>query len=414
MYVFVKAIAMSKDLGAQWEEVDISQIQMSTIFLLFKKVYVTLSNVYLENNVVVDLDTIKKDFCYSELTFNGMLLHIGNRSLVTTNFFPDFQKKFVTFSDAFRIGYKVEPMNIYASIDASLPHRDKTSLRLSRPIPQTDMQLFYDHCLVSINGFLHRTDCDGSFAYVLNANESLFKSRQNQIGILNFIDIGKVEQIPIIESMISKQSNNVDMKHKTFLKIDKDITDKTVLLVLGGYLLFVDNRSFMQINDDTFALNFNEMPLLERYFESNPYINLSSLNLPISSDNTSVINVPEFFSDETLTKYLMLPQSFFVVIDTKSLKTEKKYIQSSNFPGMFTTRTEPIYPLFVGNGRIAEYWKTLEDDVWSVTVQDSYLKNNVFSYTPHDTLVNISDSRVPITPTYNSRGFLLAIESVFA
>ena len=183
------------------------------------------------------------------------------------------------------------------------------------------------------------------------------------------------------------------------------------MLVLGGYLLFVDNKSFFQINDDTFALNFNEMPLLERYFESNPYLNLKHLGLPESSDNISLVNVQEFFSDEVLTKYLTLSQTFFVVLDSPSIFTNKIYLRPSNLPGMFTAYKEPKYPFFVNNGRIAEYWKIFEDGHWTVNVQDSYLKNNVFSSKPESELVNVSDNNIPLRPYYNSRGFLLEIGS---
>lgn len=413
MYVFVKSLTAENTLGSQFMDNDISEMSMTNIFSIYRKVYVTLTNVYLEKPVVVDLDTLRKEFCNSPFTFNELLFFIGNRSLVTTSVYPDLVKKFATFSDAFRVGYKVEPQNIFKAFDAELPPSEKTSLRLSRPNPPTDMEIFYDHCLVSINGFFHRTDCDGKYAYVLDANKSLFKSKQNQIGILNFYTIGKLKQIPITQDMISKQSNNSDMKFKTFITIDEDISNKAVMMVLGGYLLFIDNKSFMQINDNTFALNFNDMPFLDRVFESRPYLNLESLNLPVSSDNISLINTAELFSDEVLTKYLLLPQSFLVLVDTPSLKTTKHYIHSSKLPGMFTTHTDPILPLFVGNGRLAEYWKTREDGVWSVTVQDSYLRNNVFSYCPQDYLTNISDHRVPDQPVYNSRGFLLEIESVF-
>lgn len=413
MYVYVKSLTADHNLGSQWVDTDIRNLKLKSIFSLFRKIYVTLTNIYLTNPVVIDLDTIKTEYCNSELTFNEFLDHIGNRNLVTTLDYPELKRKFAVFSDAFRAGYKVEPQNIYAAIDAQMPASEKTSLRLSRPNPVTNMQTFYDHCLVTINGFFHRTDCDGNYAYVLNANKSMFKSRQNQIGILNFLNIGKVKQIPITQDMISKQSNNLNMRFKTFLTIEEDITDKTVMLVLGGYLLFIDGKSFLQINEKTFALIFNDMPILERLYESRPYLNLESLGLPVSSDNESLVNADEFLSDEVLTKYMMMDQSFFVVVDTPSLTTTKHFIRSSNLPGMFTSGFDPVYPLFVGNGRVAEYWKTHEDGFWSVTVQDSYLRNNVFSYNPQDYLNNISDHRVPDRTTYNSRGFLLEIESNF-
>ena len=411
MYVYEKSLVINKNLGSKWENIDISNFRLIDIFSIYRKAYVTLSNYYLEQPIVVDLDTIKAEYVNSVLTLNEFFIHIGNRTLIASTVNPNVKTNYAVFSDAFRAGYKIEPQNIYASNNANLPFSEKTSLRINRPNPETDMKIFFDHCLVSINGYFHRTDTDNEYAYALNANESLFKSKQNQIGILSFLNIGKIEQVSITPDMISKQTSPVGMKNKTFIKLNKDITNKTVMLVLGGYLLFVDNKSFFQINDDTFALNFNEMPLLERYFESNPYLNLKHLGLPESSDNISLVNVQEFFSDEVLTKYLTLSQTFFVVLDSPSIFTNKIYLRPSNLPGMFTAYKEPKYPFFVNNGRIAEYWKIFEDGHWTVNVQDSYLKNNVFSSKPESELVNVSDNNIPLRPYYNSRGFLLEIGS---
>lgn len=411
MYVYEKSLVISKNLGSKWEDVNLSEIKLIDIFSVYRKIYITLSSVYLENPITVDLDTIRVEYVNSQMTINEFLIHIGNRTLIATSVVPNLETNYAIFSDAFRAGYKVELQNIYNANSANLPLSEKTSLRLSRPNPDTDMQVLYDHCMVSINGYFHMTDCDGDYAYVLDASESMFKSRQNQIGILSFFNIGKIEQVPITIDMISKQSNTVGMKNKTFVKLNKDITNKTVMLVLGGYLLFIDNKSFFQINDDTFAINFGEMPLLERYFESQPYLNLKHLGLPQSTDNMSLVNVEEFYSDVVLTKYLTLKQSFFVVIDSPSIFTNKIYLRPSNLPGMFTAYKEPKYPFFVNNGRIAEYWKTFEDGHWTVNVQDSYLKNSVFSSKPDSELVNVSDSNIPLRTYYNSRGFLLEIGS---
>lgn len=411
MYIYQTALVISKVLGSQWETVDISNVKLVDIYLQYRKTYITLCNVFLADPVHIDLDELRAEYLDSELTVNEFLAFIGNRSLPTLNVIPTLNTRYAYFSDAFRAGYKVIPQNIYESTTAQLPLSEKTSLRLERNNPPTDMQVFFDHCLVSINGFIHRTDCDGKYAYILNANESLFKSKQNQIGLISFYDIGKLEQVPITLDMIHKQPNNVPMKNKTYIKLNRDTTNKSIMLVLGGYLLFIDNQSLYQINDDTVSIDFTKMPLLERYFESNPYLNLKDLGLPTSSDNESVINVPEFMSDETLTKYLMLSQSFFVLVETSNIFTNKIYLKPSNLPGMFMAHKEPVYPMFVSNGRIAEYWKTYEDNCWSVNVQDSYLKNNVFSSNPIDTLINISDSRLPNQTFYNSRGFLLEIGS---
>lgn len=407
MYLFKKAIAVSKDIGSRWNEVDISQVIMSDIFIQYRKVYVTLNNNFLEEDVYIDLDSLRDDYSLSSLTFNDTLISLGNTVLETINSIPELNPKYVKFSDAFRAGYKLELQNINTSITANVVPSTKTSLRINRDTPSTDMGLFYKNCMVSINGYFHRTDYDGVNAYILDGAKSLFKSRQNQVGLVSFLDVAEIEQVPLLIENIKRQQEDTALKTRASVTINKDITNKTVLLVLGGYLLFPEVDTFWQTGDNTFILNFEAMPLLERYYESLPYINFEDLELPVSTDNETVINLEQFYSDENLKKLLTLSQSFFVVIDTPELFVNKIYLRSSNLPGMFTSYQEPNYPLFVNNGRLAEYWKTPEDGHWSVTVQDSYLKNAVFSSSPTEYLVNISSNKIPERPTYNSRGFLL-------
>lgn len=407
MYLFKKAIAVSKDIGSRWNEVDISQVIMSDIFMQYRKVYVTLNNNFLEEDIYIDLDSLRDDYSLSSLTFNDILISIGNTVLETIDSIPELNPKYVKFSDAFRAGYKLELQNINTSITANVVPSTKTSLRINRDTPSTDMGLFYKNCMVSINGYFHRTDYDGVNAYILDGAKSLFKSRQNQIGLVSFLDVAEIEQVPLLIENIKRQQEDTALKTRASVTIDKDIIGKTVLLVLGGYLLFPEADTFWQTGDNTFILNFEAMPLLERYYESLPYINFDGLELPVSTDNETVINLEQFYSDENLKKLLTLSQSFFVVIDTPELFVNKIYLRSSNLPGMFTSYQEPNYPLFVNNGRLAEYWKTPEDGHWSVTVQDSYLKNAVFSSIPTEYLVNISSNKIPERPTYNSRGFLL-------
>lgn len=411
MYSLQSALAIGKDLGARWTSVELGNIVTSVIFNGYRKVYLTLSNPMITDPVVIDFDTLRTEFSASPLTLNNLLISLGDRTLVAMTTPPALTTKFAHFSDLFRAGYKIEVMNANVSVTAQLPPSSKTSLRISRNNPATDMSVFFDNCLVSINGFFHRTDTDRQYTYILDANDSLFPSKQNQIGAISFLDIGKIEQVAITPDMIIPQADGSPLKNKTFLKLGRDLTDKTVMLVLGGYLMFVDNKALLQNGLDTFVLNFNAIPLLDRYFESRPYINLNELDLPVSTDNPSLINVPDFFSDANLIKYMTLQQSFFVILDSPSIFTNKIFIRESNLPGMFTAYSEPKYPLFVNNGRIAEYWKVQEDGYWSVTVQDSYLRNNIFSSKPQDQLVNVSDSMEPTKPAYNSRGFLLEIGS---
>jgi len=413
MYVLISALGVSKAQGSRWGSLNIGEVLVSQLFANYRKVYATLSNIYLDEPISIDLESLRNDHSFFVGTFNQLLTSLGTTTLTQTTIPPVLNPKYAIYSDAFRAGYKVEPVNVLTSHTANLPPSDKTSLRIIRTDPVTDMELFFKHCLVTVNGFFHQTDFDGEFAYAIDANNSKLKSHQNQIGFLSFLNIGQIESVPITEQMIYKQADESTLSKRTYIKLNKDITNKTVLLVLGGYLLFPDNKSIIQSGEDVFSIDIGKMPFVERYFEGAKYLNYDRLGLPVSDNNIEATNLNDLMSDEVLTKYFTMPQSFFVIVDTPALFTNKVPIKSTGLPGMFIGYKEPIYPLIVSNGRVAEYWKEHEDGQWAVNVYDSYLHNKVLSTIPVAKLTTFSDADVPERTIRNSSGYLLEIGKEF-
>lgn len=408
MYTLVSALGVSSSVGSKWGNISIGNVALSTLFTLYRKVYITLSNPLLPANVVIDLESLRTLHSGYNDTFNNFLISNGNTTLETIIAPITLNPKYAQYTDAFRAGYKIDITQIQYSFDTPALTVDKKDIRITRNNPNTDMGVFNKNCLVSINGFFHNTDYDGTYCYVPGGSLSLFKSRQNQVGITSFLDIGEITRVPITSSMITNDSTTA-LVDKAFISLPNDTTNKVVLIVIGGYLIFPSANGFFKNNDHSFVLNLNKYELLNKYFESSDYLNFTALGLPTSTVNPSLINVPEFFSDTVIRKYLTLPQSFFVIVNTTNLFTNKIYLRNSKLPGMFTSYIEPKYPLFCSNGRIGEYWKVQDDGHWAVNIVDSNTKNYVFSYSSIDSLNVIGDSTIPYKPYYNSKAFLLEI-----
>lgn len=409
MYTIVTAYGVRHDQGARWSNLTLADTPVYEIFTLYRKVYLTLSTIYLEDPVYVDMDDMRVDHSAFTGTLQELLDSLGNNAPPTVESVPVYDPKFATYTDAFRAGYKIELMSNTGSFTSNTTADTKVRVRIDRPIPTTDMGQFQKSCLVSINGFYHMTDTDGKYTYVIDAGKSLQKSRQNQVGILSFANIGDIELVPITDEMIYSQGEGSFLSERAYVNLNKNVEGKTVLLVLGGYLNFQSAGSFFQTGDSTFCIDFNRIPTLSRFYESSPYINYDELGLTSTSANKTQIDLAQFFSDEVLIKYLKMPQSFFVIVDTPSLFTNRIHLRHSNLPGMFTAYKDPKYPLIVGHGRTAEYWKTFEDQQWSVTVYDSILHRRVFDYLDKKTTPTVSDSRTPEKTYFNSRGYLLEI-----
>jgi hypothetical protein len=414
MYSLVNAVGVEKGFNKRWKSVEIATVPVYLLFETYAELYITLSNPFLVGNVTIEISSLRAAHYLYQGTFTEFLTLIDSQVLTPSALpAPVIRPTYAKYYDAFRASYEVTPVNILISPTSPTPASDKTSLRLSRPNSNSSMQTFYKNCMVSVNGFFHQTDYDGTYAYALHANSSRLKSRQNQIGFLSFLEIGEIENVPVTPDMVYRQTPEASLRQRIYVKLNKNIENKTVILSLGGYLMFTDNQSFWQTGDDTFAIDINRIPFLERYFESQQYLDFTALGLPVSTANPDSVSVDQLLSDEILTKYLTLPQTFFVVIDTPRLFTNKYEIKDVGLPGRFITYSEPKYPLIVSNGRLAEYWKVYEDKQWSLVVNDSYLHNRVLSTLPINSLVVVSAADVPETPVFNSSGYLLEIGKDF-
>lgn len=414
MYTLVTAYAVKNTPQAHWANVDLGASLLSDIYQTYRKVYLTLSNPVLLEDAFVDMDAMRRQYQGFQGTLNELLASIGSTSLPTVSSIPVASPKYVKYADAFSVGYKLK---MVSNTGADVPNTpdQHSMLRLSRPSPATDMGVFYKNCLVSINGFFYQTDTDGTYAYVVDAGRSLLKSRQNQIGILNFLDIGELEQIPITEDMIFTQNDTgATLKERAYIRLPstKSVVGKVPMLVCGGYLNFV-GASFWQSGEDVFSVDFHAMRLLNRYYESLPYINYDYLGLTGTSLNKEQVSVEQFYSDEVLTKLLTGTQSFLVLVNTDQLFTNKVRLRGAKLPGMFVSEHNPTYPLMMGYGRVAEYWKTYEDKQWSLTVKDNLLNHRVFDYNNAEQARSVSDQRVPYQPFDFSRGYLLEIGKDF-
>lgn len=411
MYSYVDSVVLSRSTGSQWEHLDISNYVVFDIYNKFSKVYLILSNPVLSGNIYVDFDTLKLEFSGYAGTLIQLLADIADRTLTTVPSLPTTTIKHAKYSDAFRSEYKVDITVIGQAVPDNYPDLDKHDLVITRPKYKTDMRLIHDYCLVSVNGFFHMTDTDGTKAYVHEGADTMRKGRANQMGILSFLDIGKLTKVKLDKANIYPQDPTSTLKEKIYFDITQNVTDKAVILVLGGYLVFPEPNVFWQRGDKSFALNLNNLPYVERLYESNRAMDLDGLDgleIETATSDPDILDFTKVWSDDTIKNYLTLSQSFLVIIDTKHLITQKHHLRHSNLPGMFTSYTDPVYPLIVNYGKMVEYWKTLEDGHWSVTVEDSFYKDYIISQQPTDTVV-YNNFKVPNGNLTHSRGFLLDI-----
>lgn len=412
MYTYVSSVALSKSIGAQWETIDLGDIYMFSIFSAYRKVYLTLSNPALPNNVYVDIDVFKPEYTSYTGTLNELLVEIGDTALPTVPSLPTTQIKYAKYSDGFQVGYIADLTIIGQELPPNFPRADMTDLFVVRPKYKTNMALIHSHCLVTVNGYLHQTDANSQKAFIVDGGRTFKHQRDNQFGILSFLDIGAITKIPITEDMILSLDSQNTLYNGAVIDLQgHNLENKTILMSVGGYLTLPEPQVFWQYSNNSVALNLSQTPYVQRYVESSYYLDLSSLGLDQSYMNPSLINVPQLTSDEVIKKYLMLSQSFVIIVDTPNLFFNRKYLGAARLPGEFISYTKPTYPLMVNYGKMVEYFTTEEDGEWLMTVKDSYYRNFVFNYEDENKLNDVSDQKLPMNVFYHSKGFFLEIYS---
>lgn len=411
MYTYIGSAVLPRTIGGQWSNTDISDTLVYQLYQVYSKVYLNLSHPSLANPIWVDLDFFSAQYSSFNGTVNEMLVAIGDISLDYTLNGPSTQVKYVKYSDAFRSFYKVAVCDRGRTYPDNFPKESLRDLQLTRDKYLTDMTLIHSNCLTSVNGIIHPTDTDGTNAYVIEGAVTMHRSRDNHLGIISFLDIGALGKYSIDTVNDISTDPNQSLYNNLRFSVNADLTGKQVFLVLGGYMVFLQEPYFKRISDNVFGLTLNSMPILERIMESANYIDiLSYLNLPSDTLN-NITNLNQVMSDDVVRAYLGLPFTFLVSVDTDFLITDTIQVKNCNVPGMFTAYSyeHVSYPLVVGYGKLAEYWSTFEDNFYAVNVSDPLYRNYLFSAVNKASLTNISNQQLPTATPFTTRGYFLRI-----
>jgi hypothetical protein len=406
MYQLISAIGKPAQKGSRWVNINIADLPLSVIFKMYTTVYVKLSNGFLPTPVSVSLDIFRTEYSQSAMTFTELLTANGNKTLTSLDKEPVINTRYAKYADAFHAGYFVEPIHHSASSDATMPMVDKTWLHLTRP--GLDYSLFYKNCLVNVNGFFHLTDVDDHGVYVVDGMTTSRISKKNNVGIYSFREVGELTLLPITREMIYKQTPDQLFKDRCYIDTGKDLSNKTVMLVLGGYLHALDPMTFTRVTDSAFCVDFGNLPFIERLYESGSTIDLKSLHLEKSPANPTQTSVSNYTSDETIRAYLTLSQSFFVILDNPEIFVETRPVESAKLPNRFISYEPPRYPLLVGTGKCVNYWYTQETGQFVISSDDTMRSNRLFKTITVSEQTSVSDSRIPDNPvSYGNASFLV-------
>lgn len=412
MYQLTSAIAKPLNGNGHWISVDIGDVAINVLFSTYSRIWAILTNSFLTAPVALDLAQIRSQVGGESITFSQFLTANGNATLPTTNQIPAIKPRYAKYVDAFQAGYTVQPIHATAAPDAQLPAADLTWLYMTRP--DTDYSTFYKSCLVNVNGYFHATDAGPNGVYVKDGMTTARISRENQLGILSFANLGSLSFVPITADMVYKQNDRENYKDRAYVDIGQDVSDKTVMLVLGGYLHVLDRKTFYRVGASMFAIDFGNLPFLDRYFESKKYIDLSSLPLSSTPRNDGQISTTEFFSDANILAYLTLSQSFFVILDNADIFAELSALPKTVLPNVYTSYEKPIWPVILSSGRLANYWPISEEGQYSLLCRNAFIPHPLYDTIDPRKVSSVSNQCDPGNANEIARAYFLKVGSDLA
>lgn len=408
MYTLIKSFGRRKDNPRLWKEVDTSTIKLSQIFIDYKQFYLLIEDRYMEEPELFDLMSLKNDYFDSNMTIDDFLLINGNNRLTTVPNTLNSEIQYVKYADAIRAGFKIDIVSQLEGFGADSSIDDKTWLILRKE--GLDYSLFEKHCLTFVNGFLHFSEVNNQGVYIKEGDKSRRVSGHNTVGILSFKDVSELKQIPITDTMVNKQGDN-DLSFRTVIDVGEDISDKTILMSIGGYLITPSSNIFSLESKDKLIINFNRYDILNRFFESREFIDFSSFGLDTPDTNDEQYINNELHSDQFITALLTSPQSFIVLLDNPDISFTYTAVRPSLMPGIYTSLHEPIYPLIVGNGMLGNYWYTYQRPYWSLNTLVGLYHKRQYNTTKVSDVLSMDDSRVPGDPVKWSKANYLMIST---
>lgn len=410
MYVCIDLKGVLANGDRTWVDIPFDKITLRQLFAAYTALQATLTNKVLPKAVYLDLYQLYNDIGSYDIPIQTWLNSIGNKSLPTTDIPSPTVTKYVRYGDAFQAGYKFKAVSGNVGSDVVLPEADKTWLQLNKP--GMNPELIGKTTLALINGLYHQTAWDPTGFFVIDGMKSARRARGSIYGLVTFADIGQIRQVPITKEMIYKQKAETPLAYRTYVNAGQDLSNAFVFFVIGGYLHPVDGKQILRMSDRTFCIDFENIPLLQRYFESKDKIDLSSLKLDVSAFNAKAISRRQLMTDQVITEYLTISQSFMVILNNPKVQISYEALQETKAPGVYTTDTSPLWPIATKSGRHSNY-TTVSNKYgkrgYTIRMADSFLRNYLFKTTGEDNFNVVDNQTIPFEKVTNSQAFFVKI-----
>ena len=407
MYNLITAFVKEKANAGAWAEVDLADVVLFDMQNLYSEIHLHVTTTQVPNVVRrIDWADIRGGVTDLSATLEEFFVRNDNKTLKTYTTLASITSGEVIYADAHQAGYDVQIINRLYAIGSANSTVDANDIYMQKPgVSSTE---FKNNCLVVVNDLLHFVDADANYVYVVDAMKTCRHSGRNEVGIINFKNIGKITCHPITTAMLSGESTTRNkLGEKFYVKLPASAKGKLVGISLGGYFHLLNEKVFYPISETHYCFDVRNIELVDRIFESEEIIDLSSLGLERAGRNLKQLSKEQLHSNEVITKYVTLSQSFLVVFDNPEITKELIAVQETTLPGMYLSPKLPRLPLTYKKGMLASYRFEVDSGAFAIRTHRGFYNH----YMMHTTTKadNPHDGRVPHDPRKRSHAYFLKL-----
>lgn len=353
MYRYIQGSAVSQSAPGVYNPVRLDTMTFADIFTQFSAALAEIEVVELKRRYSLNLWNLPTNLRALPITLGNWLVSIGNQTIPLDDDIPKLDRVYATYRDVWQYGFQVQgynrnisteqPLTLDQMIDAIVTKDDVTYSDIDK------------YTLFVVNGLIHNSTSIPEGCIIEDAGRSLRVSKENRIGIINFETIGAIQRVPIKAEYLIPPTADLPYKDSVYIRIpDVDMKDKTVGIVIGGFLHLLDGR-YDQVGSNLVKINLRDYPLVERYWALKQNTDVSGFTMTSFENRVDKLDFSELTSDENITALLTLSQSFFVVIDAVGVGVERVMAHQAELAGRYVAYSKPLYPLVSDSGRLINY-----------------------------------------------------------
>lgn len=414
MYTLVKTYGLPSGAGTAWTEIDGTESALNVLFQQYQALKIQVLESFSKEQQILDLykweSSLRErpigidDWLAEQSSANANLRGVkGELSLRVTSLFA---------YDAVSVDFLPSLSNSRYHPTNQIPLDEKTDIRLTRA--NTDYKAFGDNCLFTVGGYVHMHEAGNPVGiYIKNAVTAVNKNVNPEIGIVDFSRLGTIKCLPNKVDNLIDPTGLLPWSDEVWLKLPKKVeADETVLLVIGGYLHMLDN-AYDILSADTARINIHRLPMLQRYFASSNFLDLSSLGVEINPQlETGNIWNHELLAKPSLQAWLMHSTSFWVYLKAKSVIRKTIDLPNTGLPGYYFLGEQPVGVLREDLGQLPSFIQTYERPLWVLKTQGGLRRNLLLDTAEYTSFRNkiINDTPYLRKPNLDSRAELLVLE----